>query len=124
MPQAADLTLRLNAADDVVIARVEIPEGTTLLKEHGVRVSARVPAGHKVAAPSLKLATNTRLFQHQEGDMDLNCGTIVDGKESIVQVGQKLFGLILETASGRRTKSEAFGYGEEEFAPWVLGATM
>ena len=75
-------------------------------------------------APSLKLATNTRLFEHQEEDMDMNCGTIVDGKESIGQVGQKLFELILETASGKKTKSEAFGYGEDEFAPWVLGATM
>jgi altronate hydrolase len=75
-------------------------------------------------APSLKLATNTALFEHQEEDMDLNCGTIVDGKESIQQVGQKLFELILETASGKKTKSEAFGYGEDEFAPWVLGATM
>jgi len=75
-------------------------------------------------APSLKLATNTRLFEHQEEDMDMNCGTIVDGKESIGQVGQKLFELILKTASGEKTKSEVFGYGEDEFAPWVLGATM
>ena len=75
-------------------------------------------------APSLKLATNTRLYEHQEEDMDLNCGSIVDGKESIEQVGQKLFELILKTASGAKTKSEAFGYGEDEFAPWVLGATM
>ena len=75
-------------------------------------------------APSLKLATNTRLFEHQEEDMDMNCGTIVDGKESIQAVGQKLFELILKTASGEKTKSEVFGYGEDEFAPWVLGATM
>jgi altronate hydrolase len=75
-------------------------------------------------APSLKLATNTRLYDHQEEDMDLNCGSIVDGKESIEKVGQKLFELILTTASGAKTKSEGFGYGEDEFAPWVLGATM
>ena len=75
-------------------------------------------------APSLKLATNTALYEFQEEDMDLNCGTIVDGKESIAEVGQKLFELILETASGAKTKSEVFGYGEDEFAPWVLGATM
>ena len=56
--------------------------------------------------------------------MDLNCGGIVDGKESIAESGQKLFDLILATASGKQTKSEAFGYGEDEFAPWVLGATM
>ena len=75
-------------------------------------------------APSLKLATNSALYEHQEEDMDMNCGTIVDGKESIQDVGQKLFELILKTASGARTKSEVFGYGEDEFAPWVLGATM
>src|SRR5947199_1209728 len=75
-------------------------------------------------APSLKLATNTPLFVHQEDDMDFNCGTIIDGTQTIAQAGERFFRLILETASGRKTKSEEFGYGEDEFAPWVLGATM
>ena len=75
-------------------------------------------------APSLKLATNTPLFVHQEEDMDFNCGTIIDGAETISQAGERFFQLMLETASGRRTKSERFGYGEDEFAPWVVGATM
>jgi altronate hydrolase len=75
-------------------------------------------------APSLKLATNTALWEHQEEDMDINCGTIVDGKESVAEVGRRFFDLVLETASGKKTKSELFGYGDDEFAPWVLGATM
>jgi altronate hydrolase len=75
-------------------------------------------------APSLKLATNTPLFTHQEEDMDFNCGTIIDGTETIAQAGERFFQLILETASGRKTKSEEFGYGDDEFAPWQLGATM
>jgi altronate hydrolase len=75
-------------------------------------------------APSLKLATNTPLFVHQEDDMDFNCGTIIDGTETIAAAGERFFRLILETASGRKTKSEEFGYGEDEFAPWMLGATM
>jgi altronate hydrolase len=75
-------------------------------------------------APSLKLATNTPLFVHQEDDMDFNCGTIIDGTETIAQAGERFFRLILETASGRKTRSEEFGYGEDEFAPWMLGATM
>ena len=49
MLQAADLTIRLNPADDVVIARVEMPAGTTLVKEGNVRVAAPVPPGHKIA---------------------------------------------------------------------------
>jgi len=75
-------------------------------------------------APSLKLATNTPLFVHQEDDMDFNCGTIIDGNETIAQAGERFFQLVLETASGRRSKSEEFGYGDDEFAPWTLGATM
>jgi altronate hydrolase len=75
-------------------------------------------------SPSLKLATNSRLYAHMEDDMDVNCGTIVDGTETVDQVGERIFRLILETASGRRTKSEALGFGEDEFAPWVVGATM
>jgi altronate hydrolase len=75
-------------------------------------------------SPSLKLATNTPLFVHQEEDMDINCGTIIDGTETIQQAGERFFKMILDTASGRKSKSEEFGYGEDEFAPWTLGATM
>ncbi len=75
-------------------------------------------------SPSLKLATNTTMFNKQEDDMDINCGVIVDGKASIEEVGQKFFELILKTASGQKSKSEMWGYGEDEFAPWVLGPTM
>ena len=75
-------------------------------------------------APSLKLATNSRLYQNMEEDMDVNCGTVVDGTENIEEVGERIFRLILDTASGKKTKSELLGFGEDEFAPWVVGATM
>jgi len=38
--------------------------------------------------------------------------------------GERIFRLMLETASGYHTKSEQHGYGQNEFVPWVLGATM
>ena len=75
-------------------------------------------------APSLKLATNSALFARQEEDMDINCGVIVDGKASIDEVGKQFFDLIIQTASGAKSKSEQWGYGEDEFAPWILGPTM
>ena len=75
-------------------------------------------------SPSLKLATNSRMYGHMEDDMDVNCGTIVDGTETVADAGERIFRLILETASGKRSKSEALGFGEDEFAPWVIGATM
>jgi len=75
-------------------------------------------------SPSLKLATNTRLWERQEDDMDINCGEIVDGTSSIAEMGQRIFELVLATASGQKTKSEGHGYGQNEFVPWQLGATM
>jgi altronate hydrolase len=74
-------------------------------------------------APSLKLATNTPLFRRMTGDMDLNCGEIAEGTATIDEVGARIFDLVRETASGRKTKSEALGYGGEEFIPWVPGLT-
>jgi altronate hydrolase len=75
-------------------------------------------------SPSLKLATNTALWQRQQDDMDINCGGIVDGEESVDEAGARIFALMLETASGRATKSEQHGYGQNEFVPWQLGAVM
>jgi altronate hydrolase len=75
-------------------------------------------------APSLKLATSSRLYRQMADDMDINCGEILDGGASIEEVGQRIFDLILETASGRQSRSEAHGFGAEEFVPWMLGAVM
>src|SRR5271169_2639414 len=75
-------------------------------------------------APSIKLATNSTMYRHLEDDMDVNCGTILDGEETVQQCGQRIFELMLKTASGLQTKSESFDFGGAEFAPWVLGATM
>jgi len=75
-------------------------------------------------SPSLKLSTNTALWTRQEEDIDLNCGEIVDGSASVQELGERLFRMMLETASGARTKSELHGYGQNEFIPWYLGAVM
>jgi altronate hydrolase len=75
-------------------------------------------------APSLKLSTNTALWQRQVDDIDLNCGEIIDGTSSIEDMGRRIFDALLATASGQKTKSELHGYGQNEFVPWQLGATL
>ncbi|HEX2117261.1 MAG TPA: altronate dehydratase, partial [Alphaproteobacteria bacterium] len=75
-------------------------------------------------APSIKLATNSALYKRMTDDMDINCGTIIDGTETVQECGQRIFDLILRVASGERTKSEVLGFGADEFAPWQLGAVM
>ncbi|OWK40594.1 UxaA family hydrolase [Fimbriiglobus ruber] len=73
--------------------------------------------------PSIKVSTNTPLFVKMESDMDLDAGKILDGV-TVEKVGRELFDLILDTASGKKTKSEIHGVGEEEFAPWSIGPTL
>jgi altronate hydrolase len=73
--------------------------------------------------PSLKLATSSALYRHMSEDMDLDCGTILEGA-SIEQVGRQILDEILAVASGKRTKSELLDFGAEEFAPWQPGPTM
>jgi arabinonate dehydratase len=75
-------------------------------------------------SPSLKLATNTALWNRQEEDIDINCGEIVDGTASVDDIGERFFRMILDTASGQKSKSELHGYGQNEFVPWYLGAVM
>ncbi|HEU0200736.1 MAG TPA: altronate dehydratase family protein [Burkholderiaceae bacterium] len=71
--------------------------------------------------PSIKLASNTPMYRRLQGDMDLNCGVIVDGEATVEQMGQVIFEEILRVASGRKTKSEELGLGDNEFVPWQLG---
>ena len=73
--------------------------------------------------PSIKVATNTPMFERMRDDMDLDAGSILDGR-SVADVGQEIFAEILAVASGKRTKSERLGLGDEEFQPWVLGPTL
>jgi len=74
-------------------------------------------------APSIKVATNTPLYEHMIDDMDINAGVILDGTP-VEEVGRQIFEEILAVASGKKTKSEINGVGEEEFAPWSIGPTL
>ena len=74
--------------------------------------------------PTIKLASNTPMYQHMVDDMDINCGQIIDGRADIDVMGDIIFQKILATASGHPVKSEGFGYGESEFVPWAIGAVM
>jgi altronate hydrolase len=74
-------------------------------------------------APSIKLTSNTALYRRMEDDMDLDCGIIMDGT-SIEAMGRRILDEIVAVASGKQTKSELSGVGEEEFAPWMMGPVL
>ncbi|MFN8499691.1 MAG: altronate dehydratase family protein [Anaerolineae bacterium] len=73
--------------------------------------------------PSIKIASNSEMYARMLPDMDVNAGRILDGA-TIQEVGEEIFELLLRVASGEPSKSEAQGIGEEEFNPWIIGATM
>lgn len=73
-------------------------------------------------APTIKIATNTEMYDHMREDMDIDTGGIATGTESIESAGERIFERILAVASGEKTVSEAFDYGDNEFVPWQVGA--
>ncbi len=75
-------------------------------------------------APTLKLASNSEMYRRLTDDMDVNCGLIVDGEITVQDMGEAIFRLILETASGKQTRSEFLGFGDNEFVPWQIGPVM
>src|SRR6187399_923109 len=105
---------------DPVSATGQVAGGANMI----VFTTGRGSAYGCAPSPSLKLSTNTALWVKQEEDIDLNCGEIVDGTASVDQVGGQLFQLMLDTASGAKSKSEQHGYGQSEFVPWYVGAVM
>lgn len=72
-------------------------------------------------SPSIKLATNSEMYARMPEDMDINCGGIVDGVETVEEAGRRIFAAILDVASGRQTVSEELDLGQDEFQPWQLG---
>ncbi|HVQ76467.1 MAG TPA: hypothetical protein VMT79_13145 [Candidatus Binatia bacterium] len=100
-----DVAIILNPQDDVAIATRAISAGS-VLEDGACRIETRqdIPVG-------------------LEEDMDINCGVILEGTP-LHEVGRRIFEEIVAVASGKRSKSELSGVGEEEFAPWIIGPVM
>ena len=73
--------------------------------------------------PSIKLATNSNLYERMTEDMDINCGAVIDGEKNIEEMGKEIFEEFISFASGKKTKSEVLNLGRHEFAPWQIGIT-
>jgi altronate hydrolase len=73
--------------------------------------------------PSVKLATNTMMYEQMPEDMDIDCGTVLSGS-SIEEKGREIFDYWIQVASGTKTSSENLDYGNNEFTPWQIGAVM
>ncbi|TXS95789.1 altronate dehydratase [Parahaliea maris] len=105
---------------DPVGATAQVAGGATVM----VFTTGRGSAFGCKPTPSIKLIDNTRMFELMPDDIDINTGTILEGRETVEQSGEQIFERIIAVASGEMTKSELLGYGEEEFCPWDLGVML
>jgi altronate hydrolase len=74
--------------------------------------------------PSIKLASSSALFERLNEDMDINCGTVADGLQTLDEKGAEILEHVIAVASGQPTKSEMLGYGDSEFVPWIVGTML
>ena len=74
-------------------------------------------------APSIKIATNSHIYEHMLDDMDFNAGSILDGADPQRRAAD-LLDLLIAVASGQPSKSEAQGIGASEFVPWMTAGVL
>ena len=63
-------------------------------------------------APTMKIATNTPLATKKAGWIDFNAGVVADGVRNLDEAGADLLALVLEVASGKKTRTEEKGFRE------------
>ncbi len=73
--------------------------------------------------PCIKVASNSPMYHRMEDDMDINAGTVLEGR-TVEQVGAEIYEQVLAVASGKKTKSEIHGIGDDEFVPWAVGPVL
>lgn len=79
------------------------------------------PTGSPIA-PVIKISTNTGIFEKMSENIDLNAGTIIEGKESIEAVGTRIFEEITKVSAGKLTKAEILK--QHDFGIWRIGPTF
>lgn len=115
--ESAGLTFMDSPGYDPCSATGQIASGAQLI----LFTTGRGSVFGSVPSPTIKLASNADLARRMADDIDIDTSPILDGI-SVADMGTEIFELILATASGQTTASEALGVGENEWVPWVPGA--
>ena len=113
------LNLLCTPGNDVESTTAEVGSGANLVL---FTTGLGTPTGNPIA-PVVKLSTNTRIFNRMPDIIDFNCGTIIEGKESIQQAGERILDFVIEVASGN-IKTKATLLGQDDFIPWRRGVSL
>jgi altronate hydrolase len=113
------LTLLCTPGGDVESTTAEVGSGANIVL---FTTGLGTPTGNPVA-PVLKISTNTRLYEKMNDIIDINTGTIIEGKETIEQAGERILEYIISVASGN-IKAKADALGHDDFIPWKRGVSL
>jgi altronate hydrolase len=113
------LNLLCTPGSDVESTTAEVASGANIVL---FTTGLGTPTGNPIA-PVIKLSTNTRIFERMPDIIDINCGTIIEGTETIDQAGERILNYVIDVASGvRQPKSVALG--QDDFIPWKRGVSL
>ena len=123
MSHKKPVTIRLNAKDNVAVALRALGPGVVTGRK-GATCREHIPAGHKVAIREINARDPVLKYGHIIGfaSKTIQPGYCVHTHN--MEMGEAIFQLVLEIASGKRSKSELLGFGDNEFVPWHIGAVM
>lgn len=113
------LNLLCTPGNDVESTTAEVAAGANIVL---FTTGLGTPTGNPIA-PVVKLSTNTKTFQKMPDIIDINCGTVIDGEESIAEVAQRILEYVIAVASGEQIP-KAVQLGQDDFIPWRRGVSL
>lgn len=113
------LTLLCTPGNDVESTTAEVASGANIVL---FTTGLGTPTGNPVA-PVVKIASSTALFNKMRDIIDINTGTIIEGEETIEQVGERILDYVIKVASGELEVS-AVRHGQDDFIPWKRGVSL
>lgn len=113
------LNLLCTPGSDIESTTAEVGAGANIVL---FTTGLGTPTGNPIV-PVVKVSTNTKLYQKMPDIIDINCGTIIEGEETIAEAASRMLDYVIELASGNiKTKAEKLG--QDDFIPWKRGVSL
>lgn len=113
------LNLLCTPGNDVESTTAEVAAGANVVL---FTTGLGTPTGNPIA-PVIKLSTNTKTYEKMPDIIDINCGTIIEGTETIAQAAERILDFVIEVASGNQVP-KAMKLGQDDFIPWRRGVSL
>jgi altronate hydrolase len=113
------LNLLCTPGNDVESTTAEVAAGANVVL---FTTGLGTPTGNPVA-PVIKISSNTALYERMRDIIDLNTGTVIEGKETIRQAGERILDFVIGVASGE-TEIAAVRHVQDDFIPWKRGVSL